>query len=80
MRDKKTIYCIYSKIPFDDEEFISLKHVEGDYLNKLREKRTSRWPLLRKYITIHGPQKVKSQEEYRTVFLSNLAETQQIPM
>jgi len=29
---------------------------------------------------MHGPQNVKNQEEYCTVFLTNLAEAQQIPM
>ena len=44
---QKVVYCIYSK------------HVEGDYWNKLREKSSSCWSLLRKYIMMHGPQNVK---------------------
>jgi len=33
-----TTYCIYSKLPPDDENLIYSKHVEDDYWYKLREK------------------------------------------
>jgi len=54
-----TICCVYSKIRPDDEQLIYSKHVEDDFKNKLREKSASCWSLLRKYITMHGPQDVK---------------------
>ena len=30
------IDCMYSKLPAEDEQLIYSKHVEDDYLNKLR--------------------------------------------
>jgi hypothetical protein len=52
--------CIYSKLPPDDEQLIYSKHVEDDYWNALRQQSGSWWSLLRKYITIQGPQNVKN--------------------
>jgi len=52
---------VYSKLPPDDEQLIYSKHIEDDYWNKLREKSTSCWSLLRKCITMHGPQNFKNE-------------------
>jgi hypothetical protein len=33
-----TIYCTYSKLPTEDEQFIYMKHVEDIYWNKFKKK------------------------------------------
>ena len=58
-----TIRCICIKILPDDGWLIYSKHGDNDYWNKLRDKSATFWSLLRKHITIHGPQNVKADQQ-----------------
>jgi hypothetical protein len=51
--------CIYSVVPPDDEQKACSKHLEVNYLNKLKVNSPSCWFLLYGYITIHGQQNIK---------------------
>jgi uncharacterized protein YjiS (DUF1127 family) len=50
---------IYTVVPPDDEQQASLKHVEVNYLNKLKVNSASCWFLLYGFITMHGQQNIK---------------------